>query len=110
MSTRYGGKIVTDGLVLSMDAADIKSSCANVSNNDTVTELAFVTPCGSGEELIEAGNDPWGKRSILDRSVNNDATSNYDGGFAHGWYTGIDHTQKYRFTYWSKVDEVGTSE
>ena len=79
MGTRYGGKIVTDGLVLSMDAVDIKSSYVNISNHDTVTELAFVTPGGSGEELIEVGDDPWGKRSILDRSVDNDATSNYDG-------------------------------
>jgi len=108
MAQRYGGKIVTDGLVLSMDAADIKSSYANVSNHDTVTELAFVTPGGSGEELIEVGNDPWGKRSILDRSINNDATSNYDGGDTSAIYN-IDSSAKYRFTYFFRVDRKGSN-
>jgi len=108
MGTRYGGKIVTDGLVLSMDAVDIKSSYVNISNHDTVTELAFVTPGGSGEELIEVGDDPWGKRSILDRSVDNDATSNYDGGDTSAIYD-IDSSAKYRFTYFFRVDKKGSN-
>ena len=112
MANRYGGKIVTNGLKMSVDAATVDPQYAAFTNTNLYggTIANFLKPNGvQNEETLEFGDDPWGRRSILDRTLNNDTSSNYDGGFAQGYYTGIDHTKKYRFTYWSKVDEVGTN-
>lgn len=112
MAQQYGGKIVTDGLKLNTDAATVDPTYAAFTNTNLYegTIGAFAKPNGvQNEETLEFGLDPWGKSAILDRSLNNDTSSNYDGGFAQGYYTGVDHTKKYRFTYWSKVDETGTN-
>jgi len=108
MAQQYGGKIITDDLILCADAAQLNSNYAKMNTTDIVTELAFVTAGGSNEELIELGNDPWGQKAFLDRSVNNDATSNYDGGDTSGVYN-IDSTKKYRFTYFFRVDRKGAN-
>ena len=62
MGNSYGSKIVTDDLILCLDAGELNPTHAKFNTNDIVTELAFVTPGGSNEELIEVGKDPWGKR------------------------------------------------
>ena len=109
MGQQYGSKIITDDLILCADAAQLNSSYAKMNTTDLVTELAFVTAGGSNEELRELGNDPWGQKAILDRSINNDATSNYDGGDTSNTYSGVDSSAKYRFTYFFRVDRKGSN-
>ena len=108
MGQQYGSKIITDDLILCADAAQLNSSYAKMNTTDLVTELAFVTAGGSNEELRELGNDPWGQKAILDRSINNDATSNYDGGDTSNIYN-VDSSAKYRFTYFFRVDRKGSN-
>ncbi len=108
MAQQYGSKIITDDLIFCADAAQLNSSYAKMNTTDIVTELAFVTAGGSNEELIELGNDPWGQKALLDRSINNDATSNYDGGDTSSVYN-VDSSAKYRFTYFFRVDRKGSN-
>ena len=110
MASRYGGKIINDNLLLCLDGANINPTYNNFNNTDIVTEFVNLKPNGSSnEETLEMGIDPWGRTSVLDRSLNNDTTSNYDGGDTSNIYTGIDSSVKYRFTYWFKVDEKGNN-
>jgi hypothetical protein len=105
----YGPKIVSDSLILCADAAHLKDSHAKVNTNNIVTEIAFASEGGSGEELIERGTDPWGRIAFLDRSVDNDGSSGYDGGDTSNVYDGIDSAEKYRFTYFFRVDRKGSN-
>jgi hypothetical protein len=110
MAQQYGSKIITDNLKFSFDPADLNSSYTNLDNTDIVTEFYNLKANNAGnEETLELGNDPWGKRAVLDRSLNNDATSNYDGGDVSNVYDGVDHTKKYRFTYFFRVDRKGSN-
>ena len=109
MGTRYGGKIAKDGLVLCLDGANIDPTYNNFSDNNLITEFYNLKPNGaSNEETLEMGKDPWNKTAVLDRSINNDTTSNYDGGDTSGVYN-IDSTKKYRFTFWFRVDKKGAN-
>ena len=104
----YGPKIVSDSLILCADAARLNATYATFNTNDTVTELAHTVASGSGESLQEVGTDPWGQMAVLRRSVDNDASSNYDGGYTGNTYAGIDTSSKYRYTYWFRVDRKGS--
>ena len=107
MGQSYGPGIITKDLILCTDAADLNSTYAKMNTNDIVTELAFTTANTSNEERIEAyREDPWGKTALLDRSINNDTNSNYDGGDTSGVYN-VDSSVKYRFTYFFRVDRKG---
>jgi len=107
MGNSYGSKIVTDDLILCLDTGELNPTHAKFNTNDIVTELAFASPGGSNEELKEVGKDPWGKRAVLDRSINNDTTSNYDGGDTSNVYS-ITSSVKYRYTYFFRVDKKGS--
>lgn len=110
MAQQYGSKIITDNLKFSFDPADLNSSYTNLDNTDIVTEFYNLKANNAGnEETLELGNDPWGKRAVLDRSLNNDATSNYDGGDTSNTYSGVDSSAKYRFTYFFRVDRKGSN-
>jgi len=107
MAQRYGPRIVTDELKLCLDPAELKPSYTNVGSTDIVTEFYNLQANNANnEETYEIGNDPWGRRAVLDRSLNNDTTSNYDGGDTSGLYD-IDNSTKYRFTYFFRVDRKG---
>jgi hypothetical protein len=110
MASRYGGKIINDKLLLCLDGANVNPTYNNFNNTDIVTEFVNLKPNGSSnEETLEMGLDPWGRTTVLDRSLNNDTTSNYDGGDTSNTYTGVDSSVKYRFTYWFRVDEKGNN-
>ena len=110
MGNNYGPKIVTDGLVLCVDGSSVDPTYGNFNDNDLIKEFHSLQPNGStGEETLEIGLDPWGRQTVLDRSLNNDATSNYDGGDTGAELLAVDNSQKYRFTYWFRVDEKGSS-
>ncbi len=100
MGNNYGPKIVTDGLVLCVDGSSVDSTYGNFNDNDLIKEFSNLIPNGStGEETLEIGLDPWGRQTVLDRSLNNDATSNYDGGDTGAELLAVDNSEKYRFTY-----------
>jgi hypothetical protein len=108
MATRYGGKIINDNLVLCLDGARVNPTYNNFNNTNIVTEFVDLKPNGStNEETLEMGIDPWNQTHTLDRSLNNDTTSNYDGGDDSNTYTGVDDSVKYRFTFWFRVDKRG---
>ena len=110
MGNNYGPKIVTDGLALCFDGSSVDPTYGNFNDNDLVTEFYNLKPNGStGEETLEIGLDPWGRQTVLDRSLNNDTTSNYDGGDTSSAYAIVNNSQKYRFTYWFRVDEKGAN-
>ena len=109
MGQSYGPKLVTDSLVLCFDGSDSKATYANFNDNDIVTEFYNLQANGgSGEETLELGTDPWGRRAVLDRSLNNDTGSNYDGGDTSNIYA-VANTSKYRFTYFFRVDKKGSN-
>ena len=110
MGNNYGPKIVKNGLALCVDASSADSTYANFGTNDLITEFYNLQPNGStGEETLEIGLDPWGRQAVLDRSLNNDATSNYDGGDTGGDLNAVTISNKYRFTYFFRVDEKGSN-
>ena len=97
MGNSYGPKIATDGLVLCVDGSSVDPTYGNFNDNDVITEFYNLQPNGStGEETLEIGLDPWGRQTVLDRSLNNDTTSNYDGGDTSGDYS-ISSSAKYRY-------------
>ena len=107
MGQSYGPGIITKDLILCTDAADLNSTYAKMNTNDIVTELAFTTANTGTEERIEAyREDPWGKTALLDRSINNDTGSGYDGGDTGNVYN-VTNSVKHRFTYWFRVDRKG---
>ena len=108
MGQSYGPKLVTDSLALCLDLADADPTYAHFNNSDIVTEVAFTNANSSNEERIDKGTDPWGRQSFLDRSVNNDVGSNYDGGDTSNVYA-VANTSKYRFTYFFRVDKKGSN-
>ena len=110
MGNNYGPKIVKNGLALCVDASSADSTYANFGTNDLITEFYNLQPNGStGEETLEIGLDPWGRQAVLDRSLNNDATSNYDGGDTGGDLNAVTISNKYRFTYFFRVDNKGSN-
>jgi len=109
MGNSYGPKIATDGLVLCVDGSSVDPTYGNFNDNDVITEFYNLQPNGStGEETLEIGLDPWGRQTVLDRSLNNDTTSNYDGGDTSGTYS-ISSSVKYRYTFWFRVDKKGSN-
>ena len=108
MGQNYGPKLVTDGLALSLDLADANPTYATFNDSDLVREVRFANANTGNEERIEKGTDPWGRQSFLDRSINNDTGSNYDGGDTSNIYD-VDNTSKYRFTYFFRVDKKGSN-
>ena len=114
MSNQYGNMSIVsarDGsLVFCVDGSSVDPTYGNFNDNDLITEFFNLQPNGStGEETLEIGLDPWGRQAVLDRSLNNDATSNYDGGDTGGDLNPVNNSNKYRFTYFFRVDEKGSN-
>jgi len=109
MALNYGKKIVSENLKFCYDPSELNSTYTNLDNTDIITEFSNLQANNAGnEETLELGSDPWKKISVLDRSLNNDTTSNYDGGDTSNIYN-IDSTEKYRFTFWFRVDKKGVN-
>lgn len=114
MSLNHGSKIVTNGLILMLDAANKKSYI----QYSTFLNMASWTPGGgtvspynanqdADENLRLTGTNPWGQSAIVWQSMPS-GNSNPDG----GWNTdgfGIDKTKLYRFSVWMKRISDSTS-
>lgn len=59
----------------------------------------------SENSIIEA-EDPWGKKTAVWRALNNDATSDADGGWNHATFS-VDSTKTYRYSTWVRRTALG---
>ena len=117
MATGYNPKIVTDKMVLCLDAANVKSnrgkrSLINIDGWYTqgVGTLSSL-PAGSslldgslnqsvsGENSLVSGTDPWGNTNIL-WQTNPSGDNNGDGGWSYAYNGTIDNTKLYRSSVW----------
>lgn len=114
MASSYNPKIVTDGLVLCLDAANPKSF-----KSDKSIIKTFSWKAGSGsvtgysqygsstENVRKVDTDPWGNQSIVWESVNADDAAQFTDG---GWVTSTfvpDITKLYRYSVWVKRKVLG---
>jgi hypothetical protein len=104
---QYGPKIVTNGLVLALDASD-RNSCLPNSlinmNNWTVGTGGVTNYNQNGNPSTEnerfAAANPWGHTGIIWGSFPS-GNGNDDGGWNTDWFN-IDNTKLYRFSVWVK--------
>ena len=114
MSVAYNPKIVTDGLVLCLDAANPNKSAKgfkNLLNLSTWTlgsgSVSGFTIYGSEAEnqrILDTG--PFGVSTVVWDSPSNDAITNPDGGWDGGGVS-IDNTKMYRFSVWIRRRVIG---
>ena len=111
MSSQYGNPPLTKSrnseLILCIDPAELNSN-GHLNHTDMVTNVHTTATTSNNEERVEIGRDPWGRIALIDRSEGNDVGSNYDGGYTTSIYDGIDRGEKYRFTYFFRVDNKGS--
>lgn len=112
MSYHNNPRIVNDGLLLNFDASKFNNSIP-ITDNLMIYNFWSVGNSSTGfsandsnDTVIEVDVDPYERRSIIWKSVNNDVSSGADGGWNSSAFN-IDHTKKYRFTYWFKVKNKG---
>lgn len=115
MSLRHGSSVVKNGLVLHLDARNVKAN-----PNQTNNLLAHHTWCkGSGtyvnrfypnnglatenERIIST--DPFNRSAVIWQSPSNDALSNDDGGW-NSSRVPVDNTKMYRFSVWIRKRNV----
>lgn len=106
----------SDGLIFNLDARDtavriVKRSTTNIE----YTRGAYWGEWGGNphagtqaETVSEIGEDPWGRKSLLFISRNNDVGSNFEGGWNGTNFT-IDRTKEYRITFWVNVRKKGSN-
>ena len=104
---QYGPKIVTNGLVLALDALDRNSYLPNSlinMNNWTVGTGGVTNYNQNGNPATEnerfAAANPWGHTGIIWGSFPS-GNGNDDGGWNTDWFN-IDNTKLYRFSVWVK--------
>lgn len=112
--TVYGPAVVTDGLVLYLDATNKKSY---VPNSTFLNMSSWTTGTGSvapyyvnengSENLRLLGTNPWGDSAIVWQSMPS-GNSEPDGGWNTAGFT-IDKTKLYRFSVWVKRVSDSTS-
>jgi hypothetical protein len=112
MGTTYGNKIITDGLILNLDAANIKSY--PVSNNlidpstwtvGTGSVTGFNCNGTSTENNRLLDTDPFGN-SVIVWEARADVTSGADGGWNTPQFP-INLTKTYRFSTWIRRTVLG---
>lgn len=112
MSVAEGPLLQTSGLILSLDAANIKSIKGRRSLINWESWAAGQTGSvgiygqnGDGNSRISDVN-PWGVTDVVWDVSNQDATSDADGGWNTSSFT-VDSTQRYRFSVWMKRKVIG---
>mgnify|MGYP001188330596 CR=1 FL=1 len=108
----------SDGLVMHIDARATKSGLSRVKhsttnlefgNGPTWNEWSGNPNVGTQAETVaEIGEDPWGRKSLLFISRNNDVGSNFEGGW-NSSVTSIDRTKEHRITFWINVRKKGSN-
>jgi len=114
----YNPKVVTDGLVLALDAGNAKKSYKTDNNLLDLSGWAVGATSVSGfifngttdENALILDTDPFGNTAVIWKAYNNNPTDLgfHDGGFLGG-YISIDHTKLYRFSVWVNREVISTS-
>lgn len=114
MSYTTGPKIVTDGLIMHVDAANHKGyGNRNIlSWNNWVAGASSVSGYNfnqsvSGENALVSGTDPWGNTNVV-WETRASGDSNGDGGWNSSSFP-VDISKKYRFSIWMKRTSSTTS-
>ena len=114
----YNPKVVTDGLVLALDAGNAKKSYKTDNNLLDLSGWAVGATSVSGfifngktdENALILDTDPFGNDAVIWKAYNNNPTELgfHDGGFLGG-YISIDHTKLYRLSVWVNREVISTS-
>ena len=117
MGLAHSPRIVTDGLVLALDAGNSKKSYKTDNNlldpstwyvgaNSTsgVTGFGF-NETDSGENTLISDTDPFGNTAVIWKSQSPDGVN--DGGWNSN-YIDVDHTKLYRFSVWVNRKVTGS--
>ena len=109
MATTSGAGIVIDGLIINMDAANVKTTKGRKYNgspwdNWVTGDTGSATDWGQNGATNSRvdGTNPWGNTDTLWRAVDADVDSNPDGGWVTSPVVQIDPNKMYRFTTWVK--------
>jgi hypothetical protein len=116
MGLSHSPKIVTDGLVLCLDAGNANKSARGFKNllnlstwtvsTGSVTGFSAIGTAGQNEDRRILDTGPFGVSALVWDTPSNDATSDADG----GWNTSninIDNTKMYRFSVWLRRKTIG---
>jgi len=111
----YNPRVVTDGLVLALDAGNSKSSYKTDNNLLDLSGWAVGATSVSGftfnglasENALILDTDPFGNEAVIWKAYNRSSTG-IDGGFVGGYIT-IDRTKLYRFSVWVNREVIATS-
>jgi hypothetical protein len=114
MGVNYNPRVVTNGLVLCLDAANANKSAKGFKN---LTDLStwtlgtggtanypMVGDVSENQRILDTG--PFGYSSIVWDTPSTGVDSDADGGFT-GPYINIDPTKLYRFSIWMRRKTVG---
>jgi len=118
MATEGGPKLVSDGLVLALDAVNKKSTLKITQNSNILPDpgnwiigtggQSGYNPNGGSSEQnrVLVSDDPWGRKSVTWRTTP-DATSGADGGWNSSYYA-VDNSYTYRYSMWVRRYTSGT--
>lgn len=114
MGVAYNPKIVTNGLVMALDAANPNKSAKGFKNlldlstwtlgTGSVTGFSVNGSVAENQRILDTG--PFGVSALVWDTPSNDVTSDADG----GWNTSlinIDPTKMYRFSVWMRRKIIG---
>lgn len=118
MGVSAGPKIVTNGLILALDAGSRKSTpnATNnlINNSDWVSTGTSVSPWPSNgsdaQNQYLFDTDPWGNQSLVLKTVpNNTGGGGGWEGITSGYWVNADKTKKYRSTVWVRRTSSATA-
>jgi hypothetical protein len=114
MGLSHSPRIVTDGLVLCLDAGNANKSARGFKNlldlstwtlgTGSVTGFAQNGTTAENQRILDTG--PFGVSTVVWDTPSNDATSDDDGGWNSG-NVNIDNTKLYRFSVWMRRKIIG---
>lgn len=116
MGIAYNPKIVNNGLMLYLDAANANKSAKGFKNlldlstwtlgTGGVTGFTENATAGQNENRRILDTGPFGVSALVWDTPSNDATSDADGGWNSSYYN-IDPTKRYRFSVWIRRKILG---
>lgn len=118
MGVSSGPKIVTNGLILALDAGSRKSTINStnnlINNSDWVSTGTSVSPWPSNgsdaQNQYLFDTDPWGNQSLVLKTIpnNTEAGGGWEGVNA-GYWVNADRSKKYRSTVWVRRTSSATA-
>ena len=114
MGVNYNPRVVTNGLVLALDASNQFKSAKGFKNINSLSDWSLGTGgtasyfqvglTSENQRILDTG--PFGVSTVVWDNGTTDVDSNDDGGFVTSNYT-IDPTKLYRFSVWMRRKVIG---